>query len=106
MKPTQGRIVLYKLSKSDCEQITTGRTPKATGEYMATTGPVPVTLYPKRGNFPQMGDVVPAIVVRVWETETPIGINGQAFLDGNDTLWIASASEGDNPGQWCWPERV
>ena len=27
------------------------------------------------------------------------GINGQAVLDGNDSLWITSAPQGDFPGR-------
>ena len=27
-------------------------------------------------------------------------VNGQAFLDGNDSLWVVDAAEGDEPGQW------
>ena len=34
------------------------------------------------------------------------GVNGQAFLDGNDVLWVTSAREGTEPGQWSWPPRV
>ena len=34
------------------------------------------------------------------------GVNGQVFLDGNDSLWVTSAKEGTTPGTWCWPERV
>lgn len=34
------------------------------------------------------------------------GVNGQAFLDGNDTLWVTSAPQGDGNGFWDWPEVV
>ena len=46
----------------------------------------------------------PTIVVcRVWSEET---VNGQVFLDGNDTLWTSSVVEGTEPGTWHWPEVV
>jgi hypothetical protein len=47
-------------------------------------------------------------VVVVWPNEHGPdfdGVNGQAFLDGNDVLWITSAKEGTEPGQWSWPIR-
>ncbi|KKK65507.1 hypothetical protein LCGC14_2973460, partial [marine sediment metagenome] len=28
------------------------------------------------------------------------GVNGQAFLDGNDSLWVTSVQEGYESGQW------
>ena len=77
--PTPGRIVLYKLSQRDAESILLRR---SRGEGV--------------GNVPREGDVVPAIVVRVWQH----GINGQAILDGNDSLWLTSRPEGDEPGTW------
>ena len=63
---------------------------------------------PARGNSASAGDVVPLVVVRVWPNEfgDQPGINGQAILDGNDTLWITSAKEGTEPGTWQWPPRV
>jgi hypothetical protein len=40
------------------------------------------------------------------EPKSPYGVNGQAFLDGDQTLWVTSAPQGDWPGSWDWPERV
>ncbi|MGP3965694.1 hypothetical protein ACTWPT_58105 [Nonomuraea sp. 3N208] len=34
------------------------------------------------------------------------GINLQVFLDGNDTYWVTSRSEGDQSDTWTWPPRV
>jgi hypothetical protein len=55
------------------------------------------------GNEVREGDVFPLVVVRVWVGNR---VNGQLFLDGNDHLWITSASEGAGPGFWFWPPRV
>jgi hypothetical protein len=83
-KLAPGRIVLYKLSQDDLD-ILIGLTQKD-----------PDCLF----NNPQVGDIVPAIVVRVW----PDGkFNGKAFLDGED-LWISTVFEGPEPGQFQWPE--
>lgn len=40
-----------------------------------------------------------------WKWQDEPGINGQVFLDGNDTLWVTSADEGTEPGQWSWPVK-
>lgn len=121
--PTPGRIVHYRLSVADCDSILQDR---------ARAGNL------QRGNHPRPGEVVPLLVVRVWDDEykhnveygngvafpgepntgqnhdpsqwevprSPYGINGQAMLDGNDSLWVTSAPEGDGNGFWRWPERV
>lgn len=48
------------------------------------------------------GDLVSLDVTRVALDGT---INGQAILDGNDSLWVVGASEGLEPGTWRWPKR-
>lgn len=81
-----GRIVLYKLSESDCRRILRYRADTPTND----------------GNQPTAGNTVPAIVV--WPHDNPEHtFNGQAFLDGNDSLWLTSVKQGDEPGQWQWP---
>lgn len=58
------------------------------------------------GNPATAGDQYPMILVRVWSTESGSS-NGQALLDGNDSLWVMSAERADEPtqGKWHWPER-
>lgn len=80
---TVGRLVLYKLSAEDAENI--NRWPKTAQRHF--------------GNTVQEGDLLPTLVVKVWEGN---GINGQVFLDGNDSLWITSKSQGGKTGQWNW----
>lgn len=92
MKLTVGRIVHYKLSASDCQTINESRN-------------LPNGMR-RAGNPVQPGDIVPAIVVHVWPNEYGPdyeGFNGQAFLDGSDTLWLTSVKEGPGEGQWQWP---
>ena len=86
MTITPGRTVLYRI----CEYDIQGR------EF--------------KGNRPYVGDIVPLIVVRVWDKEfgdNP-GVNGQLILDCTEpsTLWVTSKGEGDGLGQWFWPPRV
>lgn len=97
--PTTGRILHYRLSASDCERIEAQRGDRGDGARLF------------QGSHPTPGDVVPLVVVRRWPDEFPnaevtCGVNGQAILDGNDTLWITSAPHGAGDGEWTWPPRV
>lgn len=87
-----GRIVHYRLTEADVLAII--------AERMRGEG--------ARGNVAREGDVVPLLVVVVHEN--PASVNGQAFLDGNHSLWVTSAAPadlaGDRPGTWFWPPRV
>jgi len=108
MKLTPGRIVLYKLSGDDAEQINRRRTNSASIADRLSKETWPRGAQAHIGNEHRAGDVVPVIVVHVWPDEYGPGFegfNGQAFLDGNDTLWVTSIKEGPEQGQWMWPER-
>ena len=115
MTPTLGRIVHYRLSDADVRRA------------------VQLEVERRCGNRPSVGDVVPLMIVRVWPDEyatsrevgvlregvsestptgerydwhlpwSPFGVNGQAFMDGDYTLWVTSAPQGDWPGSWDWP---
>lgn len=103
MKPSIGRTVHYRLTKDQCEQIRKRRRDaarKAAGQ--AESGYVVHT-----GNDSDPGDVVPLVIVRTWGGPDEL-VNGQAMLDGNDTLWVTSArySEAGDNGAWSWPERT
>ena len=101
MQPTIGRIVYYKLSAGDVAAISRRR------EDFKNTG---VPAWPKGaqahvGNPAREGATVPLIVTAVWPGEYgegTFGVNGQALLDGNDVLWITSAKQGEEAGQWDW----
>lgn len=103
MKITPGRIVLYVLSKQDCDTIEASR--KRAAELLQ--------IHPSQiGNPVTPGDIVPAKIVRVW-SETSGCMNGQAALDGFDTLWLMSrnldTASGDEPkthGTWHWPQTA
>lgn len=47
------------------------------------------------------GDIVPLIVVRVWNNEygDKPGVNGQAVLDGDIMIWVTSVREYEG-GHW------
>jgi len=85
-KLTAGRIVLYMISRENAEEVNR--------RHIQNAGSV--------GQLLLGGEVVPAIVV--WP-HTDTNFNGQAFLDGNDSLWLTSVEEGVGPGKWYWPPR-
>lgn len=104
-----GRIVHYTLSESDAQQINRRRTDGNSIRERMAAEKWPAGAQAHIGNYAQPGDEVPLLVVRVWPDEFGVGVpgvNGQAFLDGNDVLWVTSAKEGDEPGTWHWPEKV
>ena len=88
-----GQTVLFTISEQQAKQINAQRTQAG----HAT----------KTGNVAREGDSFPLIVVRVWSHES---VNGQLFLDGNDTYWVCSANHEDPAlpagqyGKWRWPE--
>lgn len=82
MKPTIGRIVIYKLSEQDKEQL------KALGSQNPNNG----------------ADEAPAMIVRTWGSDNCVNL--RVIIDGNETLWRTSALLGDQPSQWRWPERA
>ena len=113
-KPTVGRIVIFKLTAAQAQQINRRRTDsKSIAERIAkntdNTSAWPIGAQAHIGNPASAGDYYPCIVVRVWMDEFgpgKPGINGQVFLDGNDQFWVTSAAEGNEDGQWHWPPRV
>jgi hypothetical protein len=97
VKPSIGRIVHYALTEKDVGEIHRRRVVNAGhGDGWPPGAQAHV------GNPVIEGKVVPMIVCSV----TPGSINGQAFLDGNDSLWVTSVKEGQGHGNWHWPERV
>lgn len=84
-----GRIVHYALTASDATAITYLRDVEADA---------------RRGNPVAEGQVYPAIVVRVFDPPTGYA-NLQVLLDGNDSYWATSRTEGEGPGRWAWPKR-
>ncbi len=53
------------------------------------------------GTYVSEGQVVAMLITALSPNMRPNGgVAGQAFLDGNDSLWVLAAAEGDEPGQW------
>lgn len=85
--PTIGRIVHLKLSQWHVDAIRNAR--KEAGGY--------------QGNDVEVGEIVPAIVVKSW---SPTCVNLRVILDGKDMPWFTSVVKGDDAGTWHWPPRV
>ena len=91
-----GLMVLYRLTAADASQIN-----KRREDFRQNAVSTPV--FAHVGNVVSEAERVPMIITQVWPNEFGpghSGINGQAFLDGNDSLWVTSVEEGDQPGQW------
>lgn len=85
-QPTIGRIVHYTLNEHDAKVINARR-----------------VAYSNIGNSVQAGADCAAIVVAAWGNSSA---NLQVLLDGEDSYWATSRSEGDDQGHWHWPPRV
>jgi hypothetical protein len=99
---TEGRIVHYVLTESEAVEINRIRDVKHGGNY-GNGAQAHV------GNHVLAGEHVPMMVVAVWDHQPEGGngcCNGQAFLDGNDSLWVTSCTYGEDnrPGSWHWIE--
>lgn len=96
-KPSIGRVVLYVLTQTDVAAICYQRERRRSAGLMDA--------HDGLGNPVQKGDIVPAIIVRVWDESTGM-MNGQALLDGPDSLWLMSRHRDDagTPGTWHWPK--
>lgn len=94
-----GRIVQYVLTEQDAQAVNQRRADA--DNFGARSNRTGYAVHV--GNAAEAGQVFPLLVVRVWE-DGPV--NGQVFLDGTDVLWVTSSNQGDQAGQWRWPERV
>lgn len=119
--PSIGRIVHYRLSAQDVEQIMRRRT---TGKSIADRMNLeldrlnherdegvqafawPAGAQAHIGNDVAEGDAFPMLIVRTWGSTATSAVDGQVFLDGNDVFWATSRIVGDQPGTFSWPARA
>lgn len=115
--PSLGRIVHYRLSAQDVEQIMRRRTTgasiaermKVQVSQVETATPIlgwPTGAQAHIGNDVAEGETYPMLIVRVWGTGPESAVNGQVFLDGNDVFWATSRTVGIQPGTFGWPART
>ena len=91
-KLKQGEVVHYRVTEMDAREINFWRN---------NPGGIQGNVQIAKGNPLVAGERVPLMVVKVSGDR----INGQALLDGNDSVWVKSATEGDEPGQWSWGDK-
>ena len=103
--PAPGRIVHYKLSEDDALAINNRRRDYSRASYDRFDAGVEEATGAQChiGNGVRAGEWFSAIVVRYWANDL---VNLQVFLDGNDTLWVTSVSEGEGERHWQWPPRI
>ncbi len=100
MKPSIGRIVHYRLSRFDAISINKRRN-DARSDRSASKAESGVIVHV--GNKVVAGEIVPMMITKAGPETL---VNGQVTLDGNDSLWVLTAVEGAEEGNWSWPERV
>jgi hypothetical protein len=98
-----GRIVHYVLTNDEA-QVINQRRAKMQLDSPDQDKNLPV------GNTVLAGDHMPMIITAVFPNYDGPGktaVNGQVFLDGNDSLWVTSRlfSERDAVGSWHWMEK-
>lgn len=98
IKPTIGRIVLYKLSAQDAEATNKRRKDFADNNMEGC----PAGAQSHVGNLVGEGEILPMIIVSVLPGSEEQIINGKVFLDSNDTLWVTSVAKGEDYGNWDW----
>lgn len=96
MIPSIGRIVHYRLTDQDCASIAHRRRRHSDDVEWANEHGSGVTKHQVfEGNQPKAGEVYPMMITRVWDlhpTEASC-VQGQVFLDGNDTIWKTSVQQ-------------
>lgn len=102
MKPTIGRIVIFKLAPDHTAQINRRRTTRMAIATAIEEGKWPLGSQAHIGDYSQIDEEYPMLIVKVYSSEC---INGQVFLDGNDVLWVTCVQEGRTAGTWHWPDR-
>lgn len=112
-RPTIGRIVHYTLSEQDAAIINKKRADYDAFRASVKGSDIPGVGDPDGhqahvGNRTEGGQVYPATVVRIFPGGSEVNgvCNLQVALDGNDTYWATSRTEGEGEGHWVWPPRV
>lgn len=106
MIPSIGCIVHYTLTDSDVEQIARRRADASNSLEWHRENKTGAQIHV--GNPVSAGDVYPLLITRVWSDQPNehTSVNGQVFLDGNDSLWVTSVDQGVGERKWFEPPRV
>lgn len=96
MVPSVGRIVHYRLTEADAARVLLHRRHHTVEVPWSNEHGSGVARHAAfEGNAPKGGDVYPMLITRVWSPEPTEGdcVQGQVFLDGNDSLWVTSVQQ-------------
>lgn len=97
--PSPGDVVLYCLTQADAERANHLR---QHGQRIAR---IPLFKGVQRHVGPEhvAGEACPLLVVEA--SSTGIVVSGQAFLKGNDSIWVENAPIMTTQGAGCWTVR-
>ncbi len=97
-----GRIVYYVVSESVAAEIMRRRTNAISISERIKVNKWPLGAQAHVGNDVNVGDIYPAMILRVWGTSGCSNL--KVMLDGSDEYWATSISyENDKrPGSWHW----
>lgn len=95
--PTIGRIVLFTLAAAHVADIEHFRNRRREGAVEAER--LPAGAQGHKGNPVNVGDVVPALIVKTWGEGPYAAFNVKLFLDGTDSLWVTSVQLSEEPKQ-------
>ena len=108
MIPSPGRVVEYTLSEQDVEQIERRRQDARASLDWHRENKTGAQIHV--GNSTEAGATYPLVITKVWAepgtAKEDTSCNGQVLLDGNDTLWVTSVTQGDGPRHWREFPRV
>jgi len=84
MIPSVGRIVHYKLSGSDANDVNRLRA----DALSARSDHSHLGFVVRVGNAAKAGDTYAMMIVKIWGDAEQSPVNGQVFLDGDDIYWV------------------
>jgi hypothetical protein len=105
-----GKIVIYKLTKEDADQVNRRRITREEIQKQIFLGHWQLGSQAHVGEGVLAGEELPMIVTKVVQTAGVDGpgstaLSGQVFLNGNDTLYVTGRFEGDAHGTWSFFPR-
>jgi len=102
-RPSPGRIVSYTVTADQAREINNRRAHADAHRAMHKSAANGTVIH--MGSTVTEGRRFPMIITAVHGDAPTSAINGQVFLDGNDSLWVTSVTLGDQPGNYSWPSR-
>jgi hypothetical protein len=98
-------LVMYRLTADQAESVNRRRDHAQRNQHEIVHGHHGYQAHV--GNSVSPGEAFPMLIVRTWEKVGDIQyVNGQVFLDGNDTLWVTSVRAGTEFGQYATAAEI